>query len=74
MATLKVEQQFFFRHIKVDMKKKEIFFLENSFGPDLAQAFKVLFLSHVGGFQLVDLIIAELENHMTCYNSMPLIG
>ena len=39
MATLKVEQQFFFRHIKVDMKKKEIFFLENSFGPDLAQAF-----------------------------------
>ena len=47
MATLKVEQQFFFRHIKVDMKKKEIFFLENSFGPDLAQAFKVLILSHV---------------------------
>ena len=28
-------------------EKKEIFFLENSFGPDLAQAFKVLLLSHV---------------------------
>ena len=47
MATLKVEQQFFFRHIKVDMKKKGIFFVENSFGPDLAQAFKLLLLSHV---------------------------
>ena len=27
-----------------------------------------------GGFQLLDLIIAELKSHMTCYNSMPLIG
>ena len=27
-----------------------------------------------GGFQLVDLIIKELKDHMTCYNSMPLIG
>ena len=27
-----------------------------------------------GGFQLLDLIITELKSHMTCYNSMPLIG
>ena len=27
-----------------------------------------------GGFQLLDLIIMELKSHMTCYNSMPLIG
>ena len=27
-----------------------------------------------GGFQWVDLIITELKNHMTCYNTMPLIG
>ena len=27
-----------------------------------------------GGFQLLDLIITELKNHMTCYKSMPLIG
>ena len=27
-----------------------------------------------GGFQLVDLIITELKNHMTCYNSISLIG
>ena len=29
---------------------------------------------HKGGFQLLDLIITELKSHMTCYNSMPLIG
>ena len=28
----------------------------------------------LGGFQLLDLIIPELKSHMTCYNSMPLIG
>ena len=28
----------------------------------------------MGGFQLLDLIITELKSHMTCYNSMPLIG
>ena len=28
----------------------------------------------LGGFQLVDLIITELKNHMTCFNSMALIG
>ena len=28
----------------------------------------------IGGFQLVDLIITELKNHMTCFDSMPLIG
>ena len=28
----------------------------------------------LGGFQLLDLIITELKSHMTCYNSMPLIG
>ena len=27
-----------------------------------------------GGFQLLYLIIMELKSHMTCYNSMPLIG
>ena len=27
-----------------------------------------------GGFQLLDLIITKLKSHMTCYNSMPLIG
>ena len=27
-----------------------------------------------GCFQLLDLIIKELKSHMTCYNSMPLIG
>ena len=27
-----------------------------------------------GVFQLLDLIITELKSHMTCYNSMPLIG
>ena len=27
-----------------------------------------------GGFQLLDLIITELKSHMTCYNSIPLIG
>ena len=28
----------------------------------------------LGGFHLLDLIITELKSHMTCYNSMPLIG
>ena len=28
----------------------------------------------LGGFQLLDLITTELKSHMTCYNSMPLIG
>ena len=28
----------------------------------------------IGGFQLLDLIIVELKSHMSCYNSMPLIG
>ena len=28
----------------------------------------------LGGFQLLDLIIMELKSHMTCYDSMPLIG
>ena len=28
----------------------------------------------LSGFQLVDLIIMELKDHMICYNSMPLIG
>ena len=27
-----------------------------------------------GGFQLLDLILTELKSHMTCYDSMPLIG
>ena len=27
-----------------------------------------------GGFQLLHFIIPELKSHMTCYNSMPLIG
>jgi len=31
-------------------------------------------LAAIGGFQLLDLIITELKIHMTCYNSMPLIG
>ena len=26
------------------------------------------------GFQLLDLIKTELKSHITCYNSMPLIG
>ena len=30
--------------------------------------------STLGGFQLLDLIITKLKSHMTCYNSMPLIG
>ena len=29
---------------------------------------------HLGGFQLLDLIIRELKSHITCYKSMPLIG
>ena len=29
---------------------------------------------HLGGFQLLNLIITELKSHMNCYNSMPLIG
>ena len=32
------------------------------------------FFGDDGGFQLLDLIIRELKSHMTCYNSMPLIG
>ena len=32
------------------------------------------FMPLKGGFQLLDLIITELKSHMTCYNSMPLIG
>ena len=35
---------------------------------------KLRLLIHYGGFQLLDLIIKELKSHMTCYNSMPLIG
>ena len=31
-------------------------------------------LAHHGSFQLLDLIMMELKSHMTCYNSMPLIG
>ena len=27
-----------------------------------------------GGFQFLDLMITELKSHMTCYNTMPLIG
>ena len=47
----------------------------------LDNGIKELFESHnnskytsKGGCQLLDLIITELESHMTCYNSMPLIG
>ena len=29
---------------------------------------------HMGGFQLVDLIITELKGQMICYNAMPLVG
>ena len=29
---------------------------------------------HLGGFQLLYLIITELKSHMTCYNSTLLIG
>ena len=38
--------------------------------------FKILstYLNNMGRFQLVDLIITELKDHMICYNSMPLIG
>ena len=32
------------------------------------------FLGNQGCFQLEDLIITELKDHMICYNSMPLIG
>ena len=32
------------------------------------------YLSNFEGFQLLDLIIMELISHMTCYNSMHLIG
>ena len=35
---------------------------------------KKLKYDDIGGFQLLDLIITELKSHMTCYNSMPLIG
>ena len=31
-------------------------------------------MQHMGGFQLLDLIIPELKSHMTGYNSMPVIG
>ena len=31
-------------------------------------------LNDLGGFQLLDLIITELESHMTCKNSRSLIG
>ena len=31
-------------------------------------------IANKGGFQLQDLIITELKSHMTCYNSIPLIG
>ena len=33
-----------------------------------------IYLGDKGCFQLLDLIIMELKNHMTCYNLMPLIG
>ena len=29
---------------------------------------------HIGGFQLEDFIISSVKNHMTCYDSIPLIG
>ena len=35
---------------------------------------KMKFCFFIGGSQLLDLIITELKSHMTCYNSMPLIG
>ena len=35
---------------------------------------KILHKPYLGGFQLLDLILMELKSHMTCYNSMPLIG
>jgi hypothetical protein len=35
---------------------------------------KVIAQVLIGGFQLVDLIIRELKNHIICYNSMLLIG
>ena len=31
-------------------------------------------LNNLGVFHLVDLVIPELTSHMTCYNSIPLIG
>ena len=35
---------------------------------------KISAFVHNGRFQLLNLIIRELKSHMTCYNSMPLIG
>ena len=32
------------------------------------------YLVSLGGVQLVDLIITELKCHVTCYDSIPLIG
>ena len=37
-------------------EKKGIFFVENSFGPDLAQAFKVLLLSHVESYVITSFL------------------
>ena len=36
--------------------------------------FLYIFYTQDGRFQLVDLIIMELKDHMICYNSMPIIG
>ena len=42
--------------------------------PDYKEKGQVERVGDIGGFQLLDLIITELKSHMTCYDSMPLIG
>ena len=52
---------------------KSGFFITMSFYTNF-QCFNPDFLTQVGGFQLLDLIIMELKSYMTSCNSMPLIG
>ena len=49
-------------------------FVQETFFFELEVAIIESELEWQGGFQLVDLIIIELEYHMTCQSSIPLIG
>ena len=52
----------------------EIYIFHSACAIQLVFLISLISCRHSGGFQLLDLIIMELKSHMTCYNSMSLIG
>ena len=64
----------FFKPFKVNSFYPTMFFLLAQGDLLMSMDKKTVRRENIGGFQLVDLIIRELKNHMICYKFSPLIG